>query len=58
VPFRGGNRGVPLQVARVAKPQKVHQKRELVHPIKGKAQKEKRKLRRAEEEEAAYMAKS
>jgi len=45
------------RVACVAKPQKVHQKREPAHPVKGKVQEGERKLRRAEEEEAACMAK-
>jgi len=45
------------RVVCVAKSQKVHQQRELVYSVKGKAQEEERKLRRAEEEEAACVAK-
>jgi len=45
------------RVAHAARPQKAYQRRELAHPVKGKVQKGERKLRRAEEEEAAHMAK-
>jgi len=43
------------RVARVAKPQKIHQQKGPVFPIKGKAQEGERRLRRVEEEEAALM---
>jgi len=45
------------RVACVAKPQKVHQQKRLVHPVKGKAQERERKLRRIEKEETARVAK-
>jgi len=41
------------RVVHVAKLQKTHQQKELVHPIKGKVQEGERRLRRVEEEEAA-----
>ena len=41
------------RAARVARPQKVQQEKRLVCPIRGKAQKEERRLRRVEESEAA-----
>jgi len=45
------------RVACVTRSQKVHQQRELAYSTKKKVQKGERKLRRAEEEEIAYMAK-
>jgi len=45
------------RVAHVAKPQKAHQQEGPAHPVKGKAQEGKRRLRRVEEEEAARVAK-
>jgi len=45
------------KVVHAVKPQKVHQQRELAHPVKEKAQEEERRLRRTEEEEVARVAK-
>jgi len=41
-------------VAHVVKPQKAHQQRELVCPVKEEAQKGERRLKRVEEKEIAY----
>jgi len=45
------------RVAHAARPQKVHQQKELACPVKGEAQEEERRLRRTEGEEAARVAK-
>jgi len=45
------------RVAHVAKPQKAHQQKGLVCPVKGKTQEGERKLRRVKEKEAAHVAK-
>ena len=45
------------KAAHVARPQKVQQKEKPVYPVKGKAQKKERRLKRAEKREAAHVAK-
>ena len=45
------------EVIYAAKLQKAHQQKELACPIKGKAQKGERRLKRAEEEEAVHVTK-
>ena len=38
------------------RPQKVQQRERLAYPVKGKVQEKERRLRRAEKEEAAHVA--
>ena len=45
------------KAAHVARPQKVQQEEKPVYPVKGKAQKKERRLKRAEKREAAHVAK-
>jgi len=45
------------RVVHIARPQKVHQQRELACPVKGKAQEGERRLRKAEKKKVAHMTK-
>jgi len=44
------------KAARVVRPQKAQQRKKPVHPVKGKVQEKESRLRRAEEEKVAYVA--